>query len=107
MKKQAKRKFVLSIDDNIIKLIRRNKRNQDNMEGIFDIFIGIFDIFIGCIESEKYVEVSFGNLFEISMSDHVYNVDVKSNHYLKYIRKISRATFAFVDSIKQIEKWES
>lgn len=100
MKKQAKRKFVLSIDDNIIKLIRRNKRNQDNMEGIFYIWLG-------CIESEKYVEVSCENLFEISMSDHVYNVDVKSNHYLKYIRKISRATFAFVDSIKQIEKWES
>lgn len=95
MKKQPKKKFVLNIGDNELSLYRRNKRNLDNYECILDIWIG-------AIDSDKSVEIIFGNHDDI-----VPDADVKSEYYLKYIRKMSRAVFALTKVFEEVEKWES
>jgi hypothetical protein len=95
MKKQPKKKFVFKISEHQIVLYRRNKRNRDNHECILDIWLGALDC-------DKSVEIIFGTHCDI-----VPDVNVKSEYYLKYIRKMSRALFALTKVFEEVEKWES
>lgn len=95
MKKQPKKKFVLEFFNYRCYLYRRNSKHKYNSEPILTIDYSTHDVLV--------VDITFNNL-----SDVVYDSpSVKYEHHLKYIRKMSRAVFAFYKLTNDVKKWET
>lgn len=94
MKKQPKKKFVFKFSNYYCFLFRRNKRNYDNCEQVLTIDYSTLD--------DNCVDITFENLNDCLFE----SPTVKYEHHLKYIRKMSRAAFAFYKVTNELKKWE-